>query len=214
MVQYKNPMLTQLDILYRLTTILALSGLIGLEREYHGKPAGLRTNIMVGLGSTLMTMAGVQAANLVPGVTADPTRIAAQVITGIGFIGAGAILRPTDGRNNGNVVGLTTAATLWVVSGLGIAVGMGLYYESVVTTLMVFFTFSVLGRLVVYVRKHSKVYTGDLKAHEEADEKPRHEEADAASVLDRLLSYVRKHAKNHDGERTQDHDEDPPMQEA
>jgi len=163
--------ITEIDILYRLATILALSGIIGLEREYHAKPAGLRTNIMVGLGSTLMTLAGLRALELFPDVRGlDPTRIAGQVITGIGFIGAGAILRPMGGGNS-NVVGLTTAATLWVVSGLGIAVGMGFYFESVVTTALVFFTFSVLGRLVNFVRKHSHIYPSDLLTHEEADEK-------------------------------------------
>jgi len=188
--------LTQLDILYRLTTILALSGLVGLEREYHAKPAGLRTNIMVGLGSTIMTMAGIQAVQLFPGNSVDPTRIAAQVITGIGFIGAGAILRPTGNNGYGNVVGLTTAATLWVVSGLGIAVGLGLYYEAAITTLLVFFTFSVLGRLVSYVRKHSKIYNSDLKPHEEVDEKQPRREEDSINLLARMANYFRTHAKN------------------
>ncbi len=166
------------DILLRLGTITVISGFIGLEREYHAKPAGLRTNIMVGLGSTLMTLAGIQAVGLFPDARGlDPTRIAGQVITGIGFIGAGAILRPV-GRGNNNVVGLTTAATLWVVSGLGIAVGLGLYLEALVTTLSVFFTFFVLGRMVNYVRKHSKAYPTDIKAHEEADEKVSRDDED------------------------------------
>jgi len=169
--------LSELDVLMRLAAITAISGFIGLEREYHAKPAGLRTNIMVGLGSTVMTLAGIRAVDLFAGSAVDPTRIAGQVITGIGFIGAGAILRPS-GRGRGNVVGLTTAATLWVVSGLGIAVGMGLYYEALVTTLLVFFTFFVLGKMVNYIRQHSKTYPTDIKAHEEADEKINHDHED------------------------------------
>ena len=165
------------DTLIRLAVITAISGFIGLEREYHAKPAGLRTNIMVGLGSTLMTIAGLRAVDLFPGSAVDPTRIAGQVITGIGFIGAGAILRPV-GRGSNNVVGLTTAATLWVVSGLGIAIGLGLYFEALLTTLLVFFTFFVLGRMVNYIRQHSKAYPTDIKAHEEADEKITHDTED------------------------------------
>jgi len=168
---------SELDTLIRLAAITVISGFIGLEREYHAKPAGLRTNIMVGLGSTLMTIAGLRAVDLFPGSAVDPTRIAGQVITGIGFIGAGAILRPV-GRGNNNIVGLTTAATLWVVSGLGIAVGMGLYYEALVTTLLVFFTFFVLGKMVNYIRMHSKAHPTDIKAHEEADEKVNHDHED------------------------------------
>jgi putative Mg2+ transporter-C (MgtC) family protein len=153
---------SNLDIALRLFTITALAGVIGIEREYHGKPAGLRTNVMVGLGSTLLTLASIRALDLFPNITSlDPTRITAQIIPGIGFIGAGEILRPSgDGANRGHeaVIGLTTAATLWVVSGLGIAVGMGLYYEALLTTLLVFFTFFLLGKIVNYVRHHSKIY--------------------------------------------------------
>ncbi|MFA6603856.1 MAG: MgtC/SapB family protein [Patescibacteria group bacterium] len=169
--------ITELDVVIRLVVITAISGFIGLEREYHAKPAGLRTNIMVGLGSTVMTIAGLRAVDLFVNAPVDPTRIAGQVITGIGFIGAGAILRPS-GRGVSNVVGLTTAATLWVVSGLGIAVGMGLYLEALLATLLVFFTFFVLGRMVTYIRRHSKNYPTDIKAHEEADEKTNHDNED------------------------------------
>jgi len=151
---------SNLDIAVRLLTITALSGLVGIEREYHAKPAGLRTNVMVGLGSTLITLASIRALDLFPNVNSlDPTRITAQIITGIGFIGAGAILRPSiNSKSHEAVIGLTTAATLWVVSGLGIAVGMGLYYEAVLTTLLVFFTFFLLSKIVNYVRKHSRLY--------------------------------------------------------
>lgn len=142
------------EVVIRLLAITLIAGFIGLEREYYGKPAGLRTNIMVGLGATLMTIASIKAVELFPEMKAlDPTRIAAQIITGIGFIGAGAILRPS---NSSSVVGLTTAATLWVVCGMGIAVGMGFYFEVLVTTGLVFFTFVVLSAPVRWIREYSQ----------------------------------------------------------
>ncbi len=146
------PISTQ-DIIIRLLITFALAGLIGIEREFRRKPAGLRTNVMVGLGSTLMTLASVQAAGLFQGLPVDPTRIAAQIVTGIGFLGAGTILQ----RGSSNVFGLTTAATLWVVAGIGIAVGFGFYLEAVVTTVLVFLTFFALSPFVGWLRQKSKI---------------------------------------------------------
>jgi putative Mg2+ transporter-C (MgtC) family protein len=149
-----EPLIADREIFLRLIVITIISSFIGIEREYFRKPAGLRTNVMVGLGSTLMTIASIKAVELFPQVTTvDPTRIAAQIVTGIGFIGAGAILRPVGTNGNQNVVGLTTAATLWVVSGMGIAVGMGFYFEAILTALLVFFTFFALGKIVARVRE-------------------------------------------------------------
>lgn len=141
--------ITEWDVVIRLVLITVLSGFIGVEREYAHKPAGLRTNVMVGLGSTIFTLASIRAIDLFPGTVTDPTRIAAQIVTGIGFLGVGTILVDKEKES---VVGLTTAATLWVVAGLGIAVGMGLYLESLVSTVLVFFTFFVLSRIVDRVR--------------------------------------------------------------
>jgi len=107
-----------------------LGGIIGLERESRGKPAGLRTNMLIAMGSALFTTISMQMAT-----NADPTRIAAQVVTGIGFIGAGVIL-----REHGAVVGLTTAATIFVVAAIGVAVGAGLWWPSVVATAIVLVT--------------------------------------------------------------------------
>lgn len=149
--------LTNEEVFIRMISITVISALVGMEREYHHKPAGLRTNVMVGLGSALMTIASIKAVELFPELTTiDPTRIAAQIVTGIGFIGAGAILRPVSGSNQ-NVVGLTTAATLWVVCGLGIAVGMGFYFEAILATGLVFFTFLLLGRIVDKVREYTRL---------------------------------------------------------
>jgi putative Mg2+ transporter-C (MgtC) family protein len=112
----------------RLILAAILGGIIGLEREIRDKPAGLRTNIMICLGSTLFMSLSTQVAKLLGG---DPTRIAAQIITGIGFLGAGAVL-----HSHGFVLGLTTAATIWVVAGVGMALGSGMYLVAVFTTAM------------------------------------------------------------------------------
>src|SRR5947208_539330 len=99
--------------LARLAIAAALGALLGLEREYHRKPAGLRTNILIGMGSALFTIVSLQFAP-------NADRIAAQIVTGIGFLGAGSILR--DRRH---VHGLTTAATIWVNAAIGMAIGAG-----------------------------------------------------------------------------------------
>jgi putative Mg2+ transporter-C (MgtC) family protein len=146
--------ITTADIIIRLGLATVLSALIGAEREWREKPAGIRTNVMVGLGSCLITLASVQMPSLWPEFRPiDPGRIAAQIISGIGFIGAGAIILRS---NQGGVFGLTTAATLWVVAGLGMAIGFGFYVEALLTTALVFFTFLVLGRVVRAVREKRK----------------------------------------------------------
>jgi putative Mg2+ transporter-C (MgtC) family protein len=110
---------TQLDVVFRVFVALCIGAAIGIEREYRGHAAGVRTLAMVSVGSCIFTAVGVFA---FPGHVTDPTRIAAQVVTGVGFLGAGAIFRAEDG-----VKGLTTAATVWVVAALGMSVGFGLY---------------------------------------------------------------------------------------
>jgi len=155
--------ISRIDVFLRLTVALVLSAMIGAEREYHRKPAGLRTNAMVGLSSCLMTVASVLAVDAFPDKAIDPTRIAGQIVTGIGFIGAGAILRPANGNH---IVGLTTAATLWLVCGLGIAVGLGFYAEAIVTTILVFVAFFTLNKLVrkidEYAKRHPPKYAHDV----------------------------------------------------
>jgi len=105
-----------------------LGGIIGIEREIRDKPAGLRTNILICVGSTLFMSISTKVAQLLGG---DPTRIAAQIISGIGFLGAGAVL-----HSHGFVLGLTTAATIWVVAGVGMALGSGMYLVAVFATAM------------------------------------------------------------------------------
>lgn len=106
-----------------------LGAIIGLEREKHGRPAGLRTHILVALGSCLIMLISIYG--FPGGVDRDPARLAAQVVSGIGFLGAGTILR--DGTS---IRGLTTAASLWVVAGIGLAAGAGFYWAAAITAVI------------------------------------------------------------------------------
>ncbi len=112
-------------LILRVLAAAGLSGVIGLEREMHGRPAGLRTHVLVGIGAALVMASGEAVVQLVAaraGIQIDPGRIAAGVITGIGFLGAGTIIRVGDW-----IRGLTTAASIWYVAALGIVAGQGLY---------------------------------------------------------------------------------------
>lgn len=138
----------RLDLLGRLLLAALLGGLIGLEREWSGKPAGFRTNLLICVGAALLTELSLSIARAAgPGWPADPARLAAQIVSGIGFLGAGTII-----QSRGSIVGLTTAATLWVVAAIGIAVGAGAYVEALGTTLLVMLSLIVLrqveGKLV------------------------------------------------------------------
>jgi putative Mg2+ transporter-C (MgtC) family protein len=120
---------TDLEMVLRLLMATFLGAVIGFQRERSGKEAGLRTHILICLGSALLTVLSIYA---FPG--SDPARIAAGIATGIGFIGAGVILH----RTGGSVAGLTTAATIWAVAAIGIASGAGMYIIAPVSTLLVF----------------------------------------------------------------------------
>lgn len=113
-----------------ITTVLA--GLVGVEREYHGRAAGLRTYILVGLGSCLVMEISAYLQTTFPNATADPARLGAAVITGLGFLGAGTIM-----KSGASVRGLTTAAGLWVVGIIGLAVGAGFVWGAVAVTVLV-----------------------------------------------------------------------------
>jgi putative Mg2+ transporter-C (MgtC) family protein len=120
-----------LTMAVRLLLAAVLGGVIGFQRERAGKPAGLRTHMLICIGSTLFTLVGIFAFS---GGTADPLRVAAGVVSGIGFLGAGAIIfRSSDGY----IAGLTTAATIWAVAGIGMAVGAGLYLAAAVATAII-----------------------------------------------------------------------------
>lgn len=107
--------LDYVDALLRILACFALTGLLGAEREFARQPAGFRTHVLVGLGATLFTLGGFVTVG-----NADPTRVAAQIVSGIGFLGAGAIIRDV-----GRIKGLTTASSLWVTAAIGMACGFG-----------------------------------------------------------------------------------------
>jgi putative Mg2+ transporter-C (MgtC) family protein len=123
----------------RLVVASLLGGVIGLERQVRKKPAGLRTNMFICFGSAMFTIMSDQLASTYGG---DHTRVAAQIIPGIGFIGAGSILHA-----KGSITGLTTAATLFVVASVGMAVGGGLYITAVFATFLILAGLALLGRL-------------------------------------------------------------------
>lgn len=125
------------EILLRIVLATLMGGLIGFERERSHKSAGLRTNALVGLGATLITLAAINGFASTQFV--DPTRIISNIIVGIGFLGGGAIL------HEGNKVhGLTTAATLWVVAAIGIVIGLGMYELAALAVIVVYFVLTVL----------------------------------------------------------------------
>lgn len=128
------------DIAIRLILSCLLGGVIGYERQANRKSAGLRTHILVSLGSCLIMTLSINIYQSVQGLTnADPTRLAAQVVSGIGFLGAGTIMK--EGLS---VKGLTTAASLWLVAAIGLAVGSGYYSSAIITTLLGFLTLTAL----------------------------------------------------------------------
>jgi len=119
-----------LDMIGRLCLAALLGGLVGLEREFHHQPAGLRTHMIVSLGACLIMLVSIHMTD-VSGGKSDPGRIAAQVVAGVGFLGAGAIM-----RSGLSVRGLTTAACLWTVAAIGLSVGCGFWRAALVTTFL------------------------------------------------------------------------------
>lgn len=132
---------------------MLLGGAIGIEREIKGKPAGLRTNILICVGAVLLTDVSVNI-GLIDGTgrVGDPARLAAQIVSGIGFLGAGTIMQA-----RGTVTGLTSAATIWVVAALGIAIGAGFYMEAAGTGVLVTIVLAWLGRLEHKLRRARRV---------------------------------------------------------
>lgn len=125
----------------KLIISVLLGSSIGLEREISSKPAGFRTNVLICIGSTLFTILSIKMSFLFGGFhTADPTRIAAQIVTGIGFIGAGTVL-----RSQGSVHGLTSAATIWAVSAIGMAIGIGEIHLAVFATAIIVIVLIIFG---------------------------------------------------------------------
>lgn len=154
-----------LDVLLQLVLAVLLGGAIGLERELSGKPAGLRTNILICVGATLFTALSVKM-SLGRG---DPARVAAQILPGVGFIGAGTILHA-----RGSVTGLTSAATIWVVAAIGMALGAGEYTQALGAALLVMTILMGLGYLEIFLarqatRSHLTVHTKPESALEDLE---------------------------------------------
>lgn len=133
---------TWLPVGFKVALSILCGGSIGLEREIKHKPAGLRTNILICLGSSLFTMLSVMMSSSAPGEPGDPTRVAAQIVSGIGFLGGGMIL-----QSGGSVSGLTSAATVWVVAAIGMCIGLGYPITAAIFTITVFITLYFLSKV-------------------------------------------------------------------
>lgn len=141
----------ELIILVRIVLAIFLGGLIGIEREYFGRPAGFRTHILVSVGAALVMLISIYGFD----GNGDPARLAAQVISGIGFLGAGAII-----HSEKDIKGLTTAATLWVTAMIGLAAGNGFYFGALLTTIISLIVLIWFRRVEARMNNaSSKVYT-------------------------------------------------------
>ena len=147
-------MLSLVQIIVRLILAVFLGSMVGLERERHDKAAGLRTHMLVCVGSTLIMIVSAYGFNDLLGRQAtvlDPSRVAAQVVSGIGFLGAGLIIFRRD-----VVIGLTTAAGVWAVAGVGLAVGGGLYIPAIITTVIIVLVMEAIIPIETRLRKSHK----------------------------------------------------------
>ena len=148
----------RLDLLFKLALAVILGGAIGLERELNGKPAGLRTNILICVGSALLMDLSINV-GMQHGVRyGDPGRIAAQVVSGIGFLGAGTIMQA-----GGAVIGLTTAATIWTVAAIGLTVGAGNYLEGSGAALLVTVVLAGLGNVEKKILQKRRTVNGTIR---------------------------------------------------
>ena len=182
--------LSNWDAVLRLILAGALGGLIGLERERSGKPAGFRTNLLICLGSALVMEISLTVSD--SGARGDPGRIGAQIVSGIGFLGAGTIL-----HFRGSVVGLTTAATLWVVAAIGMAVGARVYLEAIAGTALVMLALVGLGRVEdTLIPRRPSDRTIDLELQPDPDAIGRME---TLLLREGFSVDTLRVAKNHDG---------------
>jgi putative Mg2+ transporter-C (MgtC) family protein len=152
----------QLELGLRLAAGLVLGAVIGFERELHRQPAGFRTHSLVALGAALFTIVSAYA---FVGPAVDPTRIAAQIVSGIGFIGAGTIL-----QHRGSIRGLTTAASLWAVAAIGTAAGAGMLVMAVVGTVLILVVLALLDQFEEFVRRRLNLPPPAAPSVEETDE--------------------------------------------
>jgi putative Mg2+ transporter-C (MgtC) family protein len=141
-------MMSDIELMERLLLAAALGALLGFEREWRQKNAGLRTNILIAMGAALFTLMSIDLSASAGG---DATRVASQIVTGIGFIGAGAIMRTRDG-----IRGLTTAAMIWVNAAIGVAVGGGEYRLAIIATAVTLLVLVLMNPLERFIDKYSK----------------------------------------------------------
>jgi putative Mg2+ transporter-C (MgtC) family protein len=151
--------MSDLELIQRLLLAALLGALLGFEREWRQKFAGLRTNILIAIGSALFTIMSIDLSSAAGG---DPTRIAAQIVTGIGFLGAGAIM-----RTGGNIRGLTTAAMIWVNAAIGVAAGGGEYHVAIITTAVTLFVLILLNPLERWIDRRSRERHPDRPANDD-----------------------------------------------
>lgn len=140
------------ELLIKLVISALLGLVIGLERELKSKPLGLKTSLVISIISCLLTIVSIESAYVLPGrddimIRMDPLRLAAQIVSGIGFLGAGVILR----RGNDHISGLTTAAMVWGAAGIGIAVGAGFYVEAVVGVILLIISVELIPFAIVKI---------------------------------------------------------------
>jgi putative Mg2+ transporter-C (MgtC) family protein len=165
-----------LNIALRLLAALFIGGLIGLERSYHGRPAGFRTHVLVCLSTSLLMLVTVYEARWFPDtardrISLDPTRMAQGIMTGIGFLGAGTIMK--EGLS---VRGLTTAASIWITAAIGILLGIGFYFPAIFATALTLGTLSIFrwlenripaqfyARFVVRFARHERMPEAEMRA--------------------------------------------------
>ena len=181
----------RLDLLAKLALAVFLGGAIGMEREIKSKPAGLRTNILICVGAVLLTDVSMRI-GLVDGGPriGDPARLAAQIVSGIGFIGAGTIM-----QGGGTVTGLTSAATIWVVAALGIAIGAGFYVEAAGAGALVTIVLGGLGRIEHRIRRLRRIVQYTIRT------KP-------GTTFDEIRNALMAHGINVVSYQTYDHRDD------
>jgi len=145
-------MIGGIQVLFRLILSAVLGGAVGFEREIQGRVAGFRTHILVCVGSCLIMLTSMHMFDVYKGIAVlDPARMAAQVVTGVGFLGAGTII-----RYRASVKGLTTAASLWAIAGIGLAVGSGFYFAAIVTSVVILLSLLLLTKIEAKISKKSK----------------------------------------------------------
>ena len=180
----------RVDLLVKLSLAVLLGGIIGFERELAGKPAGLRTNILICIGAALLMDVSTRI-GLANGVrVGDPGRIAAQIVSGVGFLGAGTIM-----HSQGMVTGLTSAATIWVVAAIGMTVGAGYYIEGVGAGLLVTFVLAGLGSLEHWVRRARRVVSATIRTRTGTQEEV-------------VATTLRAHGIRIEGQQIFDHEQD------